>query len=228
MTGLRPGDRLMDLGCGPGMLAGAFAPLVREVVAADPEPEMLRLAEENFGSAGNIEFVRGSSFDLSPLLGRFRVVTMGRSFHWMDRDATLRVLDGMIEPDGAVALFHSETLHVPQNPWTADYSALVRRYAADDADHVRRRDHVWVRHEAYLLDSAFSEVDELAVIEHRPVTVEQLVHRAFSRSKTAPALLGDAAPRLAAEIEELLRPLAIDGRLRETIRTNALVVRRPR
>ena len=35
-------DRLLDLGCGPGVLAGAFAPLVGEVVAIDPEPEMLR------------------------------------------------------------------------------------------------------------------------------------------------------------------------------------------
>ena len=106
---------MLDLGCGPGMLAGAFAPLAGEVVAMDPEPEMLRIAEAEFGGAGRISFVRGSSFDLSPALGRFRLVTMGRSFQWMDRAETLRRLDGMIEPGGAVALFNSGHRDAPDN-----------------------------------------------------------------------------------------------------------------
>ena len=50
-TGLSPDDRVLDLGCGPGMLAGAFAPLVGEVIAMDPEPEMLRIAEAAFGAS---------------------------------------------------------------------------------------------------------------------------------------------------------------------------------
>src|SRR5271165_1053766 len=58
LTGLATEDRVLDLGCGPGMLAGAFAPLAGEVVAMDPEPEMLRIAEKEFGRAGSISFVR--------------------------------------------------------------------------------------------------------------------------------------------------------------------------
>src|ERR1700761_8159275 len=85
LTGLGPEHRALDLGCGPGMLAGAFAPLVKEVVAIGPEPEMLRVAEAEFGGTGRIRFIQGSSFDLSLELGRFRLVTMGRAFHWMDR-----------------------------------------------------------------------------------------------------------------------------------------------
>ena len=99
-TGVAPEHRILDLGCGPGMLAGAFALAGAEVLAMDPEPEMLRIAEAEFGGAGRISFVRGSSFDLSPALGRFRLVTMGRSFQWMDRVETLRRLDAMIEPGG--------------------------------------------------------------------------------------------------------------------------------
>src|ERR1700741_876400 len=74
---LAPDDRVLDLGCGPGMLAGAFAPLGGEGGAMDPEPEMLRIAAAEFGSAGRTSFVRGSSYDLSPELGSFRLVTMG-------------------------------------------------------------------------------------------------------------------------------------------------------
>ncbi len=228
LTGLTRDDRVLDLGCGPGMLAGAFAPLAAEVVAMDPAPEMLRIAEAEFGTAGRITFVRGSSFDLSPALGRFRLVTMGRSFHWMDRAETLRRLDGMIEPDGAVALFNSSTLEHPETAWTADYRALQRRYAEGDVTHARRRGGgAWLRHEVFLLASAFSVVDEVSVVERRQVSVAQLVDRAFSRSSTSPDRLGAAAPKLAAEIEALLKPLATDGMLTEVVATCALLGRRP-
>ena len=221
-------DRVLDLGCGPGVLAGAFAPLVGEAVGVDPEPEMLRIAEATYGGATNIRFVRGSSFDLSPSLGGFRLVTMGRSFHWMDRAETLRLLDGMVEPDGAVALFNSEMCDVPDNGWYGGYRDLLRRYAERDARHVRWRDGTWVRHEAFLLDSAFCQVDEVSVIERRQVSVEQLVDRAFSRSSTAPDRLGEAAATaMAAEIEALLRPQAVGGKLTEVVVTSALLGRRP-
>jgi SAM-dependent methyltransferase len=226
-TGLARDHRVLDLGCGPGVLVGAFAPLAGEVIAMDPEPEMLRIAEAEFGAVGRISFVRGSSFDLSPVLGRFHLVTMGRSFQWMDRVETLRRLDAMIEPAGAVVLFNSGHRDAPDTEWLAAYRALVHRYAEDDQTHVKRRAGIWTGHEAILLGSAFSVLDEIAVIERREVTVPQLVHRALSRSSTTPERLGSAAPRLAAEIEALLAPLATDGMLTEVIATYAIIARRP-
>lgn len=227
LTGLTVRDRVLDLGCGPGMLAGAFAPLAGEVIAMDPEPEMLRIAAAEFGAAGPIRFVQGSSYDLSSALGRFHLVTMGRSFHWMDRAETLRRLDAMIEPAGVVALFNNEHCDVPDNAWLADYRALVRRYATDDLTHPRRRAGTWLRHEVILLASPFSMLDEISVIERRRVTVRQLTERAFSRSGTSPERLGAAAPKLAADIEALLQPSATDGALTEVIATGALLARRP-
>ncbi|HTI84132.1 MAG TPA: class I SAM-dependent methyltransferase [Acetobacteraceae bacterium] len=225
-VGLAAKDRVLDLGCGPGMLAGAFEPLVGEVLAVDPEPEMLRIAEAEYGGGGRIVFRQGSSFDLSPAWGRFRLVTMGRSFHWMDRAETLRRLDAMIEPGGAVALFDSTMLDLPENGWSTEYRAVVRRYASADTNHVRHRGPEWVRHEAFLLDSAFNAVEQVSVIERRTVSVQQLVDRALSRSSTAPDRLGDAAPRLAEEIEVAMRPLAMDGILPEVVATSALLGRR--
>jgi SAM-dependent methyltransferase len=225
-TGMAREHRVLDLGCGPGMLAGAFARAGAEVVAMDPEPEMLRIAEAEFGGAGRISFIRGSSFDLSPALGRFRLVTMGRSFQWMDRVETLRRLDEMIEPGGAVVLFNSGHRDAPGMDWIAPYRALVHGYAANDGTHVKRQADAWLGHEAILLDSAFSVLDEVAVVERRQVSVEQLVRRALSRSSTTPERLGPAASRFAAEIEALLRPMATDEMLAEVIATYALIARR--
>ena len=226
VVGLGDRDRVLDLGCGPGVLAGAFAPLVRAVVAMDPEPEMLRIAAEAF-PAGNIVWRGGRSDDLPGDLGRFRLVTMGRSFHWMDRAETLRRLDGMIEPGGAVALFHAWPAPVPANAWQDSYLAVVRRYAGEDADQPRHRGPDWVRHEAFLLDSAFACVESVAAYEPRTVTAGQLVDRAFSRSGTTPARLGDQADALAAAIRALVSKVASEGVLHEVVVSAALIARRP-
>jgi hypothetical protein len=144
----------------------------------------------------------------------------------MDRVETLRRLDAMIEPDGAVVLFNSGHRDASGMDWIAPYRALVHRYAADDRAHVKRQADAWVGHEAILLGSAFSVLDEVAVVERRQVAVEQLVRRALSRSSTTPERLGPAASRFAAEIEALLRPMATEGMLTEVIATYALIARR--
>src|SRR5205823_1028655 len=97
-------DRVLDLGCGPGVLALAFASRCREVVGVDPEPTMLEAAAAAAGAAGlHLTLRSGSSFALPPDLGSFRLVTIGRAFHWMDRAATLATLDRLILPSITVA-----------------------------------------------------------------------------------------------------------------------------
>lgn len=228
IVGLSAAHRVLDLGCGPGMLAVAFAPLAAEVVAMDPEPEMLRVAGEAFGQIGNLRLVRGSSADLSPELGEFRLVVMGRSFAWMDRAEILRRLDAILVTGGAVVLFddgHPDD--VPENAWNVRFRALRHRYAEANAANPRRRGSEWVGHEAILLDSRFCLLEAAAVIERRAVDARGLVHRALSMSSTAPDRLGDAAvSRLVEEIGELVREFGPDGLLGEVVETRALIARR--
>jgi 2-polyprenyl-3-methyl-5-hydroxy-6-metoxy-1,4-benzoquinol methylase len=65
LTELRRHHRVLDLGCGPGFLAVAFATHTREVVGIDPEPAMLDQAVR-YAAKRNVpvRFVRGSSYEL--------------------------------------------------------------------------------------------------------------------------------------------------------------------
>jgi SAM-dependent methyltransferase len=221
---LGPTHRLLDLGCGPGQLARAFAPFVAEVVGLDPEPEMLRIARRDAPS--NAQWLEASACDISTSLGAFRLATLGRSFHWMERADTLRRLDAIIEPDGAVALFRDSHPELPDNAWRGDFRALIALYAADDAQHGRQRAPGWVPHTAILLDSAFCVLEEIAVIERRTVTADMLVQRVLSMSSTSRARLGDRADALSNDIRAMMQRLAPSDQLVEVVATSALIARR--
>jgi SAM-dependent methyltransferase len=223
LCSLGAAHRVLDLGCGPGQLAAAFAPFCAEVLGIDPEPEMLRLARQN--ARPNASWLEGSSYDLGPDIGKFRLVVMGRSFHWMDRVDTLRRLDEIVEPGGAVALFKDSHPDLPENAMRQQFRALLDAYAPA-GDYRGPRAAGWVPHASLLLDSVFSMLEEISVIERRAATVDMLVDRAFSMSTTSRSRLGDRAAALEADIRALGARLAPTGHFTEVVATTALIARR--
>src|SRR3954468_9002037 len=136
--GLGSGSTVLDLGTGTGGVARGVAPLGGRVVAVDPAPGMLGAGvpapdmldeARQGGPSANVEWRLGDSTRLAALgLDRVDAVTMGRSFHWMDRPAVLTVLDGLVAPGGGVALLR--TLERPQGdgpgpPWVEALRRVV-------------------------------------------------------------------------------------------------------
>ena len=224
--GLTSDDRVMDLGCGPGLLAIALAPFVGEVIAVDPAAEMLAAGRAAAGAlADRIRFVRGSSNELDDTFGPVRLVAMGRSFHWMDRTDTLERLDAIVAPDGAVALFDVDTIRRGAGDWHARFEEIVERYAPRKAEW---RAPEWVPHEVFLVDSRFSRIDGMAVVEEVRFAADQLVDRALSLSRTSPDALGpEAAAALTADLRTLAADIAVDGMISEILKSTVTIARRP-
>ena len=226
LCGLDGTGQLLDLGCGPGQLAAAFRPFVAGALGMDPEPEMLELARQRHGGPG-IVFRQGASHDLAPGMGPFRLVTIGRAFHWMDRLATLRMLDRLVQPSGAVILFQTTHLDVPENGWRTDYQALIDSDIGSSKRQAWRQPG-WVRHEAALLASAFSDLRRLGVIERRRTPAADFIHRALSMSSTTRARLGEeGVARLTERIGMIVDGAAADGLVVEVVESVALIARRP-
>jgi len=219
-------DAVMDLGCGPGQLAIMFAPFVGSVLAIDPSAEMLAIAGHAARDAANIRFKRGSSFDIGPELGTFRLVTIGRAFHWMDRLDTLQRLDGMVAKGGVVALFADSHPKHRANAWIEPYRRIIDEYAADDVQRSKRRAADWPSNEEILLASPFARLERRSVIEKRTLPSAQLVQRALSMSSINEARLGSRIKQLVDEIAELTSRLSDEGNLTEVIETSALIARR--
>ena len=227
-VGLTREHAVLDLGCGPGQLALGFAQFAGSVTAIDPEPEMLRIAATDATEMGlAIRFIEGSSYDIGPALGRFRLTAIGRAFHWMDRADTLRRLDGMIEPGGALALFGDRHPEVAENGWRTIYNAVLDSYSAEDSARQQRKAADWPAHETVLFDSPFPELERIGIVERRRTPVAQVEDRLLSLSSVSRDKIGARADAMIAELREKLAPFAVDGAITEVVESQALIAMRP-
>ncbi|NEJ25122.1 methyltransferase domain-containing protein [Rhizobium leguminosarum] len=225
-TGLRPGDRLLDLGCGPGQIGIAFARLGgADVTGLDPEPEMLEAAREDAAAAGvAVKFVLGSSYDLGFAFGPLKMTTMGRSFHWMDRAATLTMLDTLTEPGGAVALFGDR--HISSSPaWREAMERLSERFSPERMRTERQLRHGadWIKHEEFLLRSPFRNLERIGIVTERVIDADEIIGRAFSMSVTSPHALGDRTMEFEQALRNELATLSPDGKFTEIVESNVLI-----
>jgi len=224
---LKPGGRVMDLGCGPGFLAVPFAQAGMRVIGVDPEPDMLEVARAAAADAGvAVDFRQGSSFDL-PDTGPLDLVTMGRSFHWMDRAATLRVLDDLIVPGGAIALFEDDHPRTVENSWLNALREVGARYGMLEAAHraaAAKSD--YRTHISYLFDSPFAHIERVGLYVRRAITTDDIVGRAFSLSMLSQEKLGERAGEFERELRVALAALSSDGHFTEIAEVAADVAMR--
>ena len=225
ICGLNGSRRLLDLGCGPGVLAMALAPYVADVLAIDPEPEML--AEGQKLAAGlAVKFTQGSSLDITPDWGRFAMVAIGRAFHWMDRVAVPRALDALVEPGGAVVLFRTDHPDVPDNAWRVPYHAVIDS-ATGAGQRAAWRRPGWVSHEAVLLDGPFCVLERVGVIERVRTPSALMIDRALSMSSSTQTRLGTGVAALRASVAAAVAAATVDGLVTEVVESVALIARRP-
>src|SRR5579884_156865 len=206
-------ERLLDAGCGPGLLAIGFAPFVASCTGVDPEPGMLDAARQAAAEAGvRIAFIQSRIEDLPPAAGTFDFVTFGRSIHWMDRTATLAVLERVVNPRGAIAICGAPPSDSPANPWLADYKRIRRAWSPDHDERRYKIDlHLW------FADSRFRKAGEIRVAYRREITIDDLIGRALSYSTSSPDVLGPRLTEFESELRAALAPFATDGALQEEI-----------
>ena len=104
--GLDGGGRLLDVGCGPGILTVRLAHLFEGAVGLEPDPAMIaegrRAAQER--DIANITWIQARAEELPAVApGPYRLVTFGQSFYWTDEVPVAEAVYDMVEPGGALS-----------------------------------------------------------------------------------------------------------------------------
>lgn len=216
-------SRVMDLGCGPGHLTLKLAPHVAGVIAIDPLEEMLaegRQAARDL-RLSNIDWLRGESGELrhfSFRIGSISLTVMGRSFHWMDREQTLKDLYSTTGTGGGIAVI---TDSGPKDgvwaPWREIIWHTIKKWLGEErrAGTNGTYTHPEKHHEAIVRESAFQDPEEAYIDFERTWTLDEIVGYLYSASATSVPVLGEKKEPFEAELRERLTEYEPSGRFRE-------------
>ncbi|MGB6456931.1 MAG: class I SAM-dependent methyltransferase [Streptosporangiaceae bacterium] len=216
--------RLLDVGCGPGILTVRLAHLFEAAVGIDPDPAMIaegrQAARER--DIANITWIQARAEELPGVApGPYRLVTFGQSFYWTDEVPVAEAVYDMVEPGGAlVRVGHqAEGRAVPPSPGPPriphdEIEELVRKYLGP----TRRAGQSTAPVQALSLQDALTSTRFGAPrvifapgIPDLMRDIESVVSGYFSMSYAAPHLFGDRAEEFAGEVRELLRERSPEG-----------------
>ncbi|MET4257447.1 SAM-dependent methyltransferase [Bradyrhizobium sp. S3.12.5] len=226
--GLSERCALIDLGTGPGLLALGFAPYVGRIVGVDPEIAMLEAARQAAARAGQeLTLIAGKAETLASEIGTFDIVTIGRALHWMDRNATLARLDGLVARDGAILICASFSVTDGRNPWLDGYNEIRRRWSPANLWEAAGRGTRTHRDlPAFFRGSAFAPTELVTVETHHMVSMQDLAQRTLTYSSSSPEALGDNVEAMLHDVESHLASFSRDGAIAETIVSTAQIVKR--
>ncbi|MEX1668867.1 bifunctional demethylmenaquinone methyltransferase/2-methoxy-6-polyprenyl-1,4-benzoquinol methylase UbiE [Zhongshania guokunii] len=132
LSGVRPGNKVLDIAGGTGDLAAKFSRLVGsdgKVVLADINDSMLTVGREkltNKGIVGNIEYVQANAECLPFPDNYFDCITIAFGLRNVtDKDAALRSMNRVLKPGGRLLVLEFSK---PVNPVVAK---LYDRYSFD-------------------------------------------------------------------------------------------------
>ena len=222
---LGPGTRLLDVGCGPGVLTIELAPHVREAVGLDPDAGMLAEAARRADERGvtNVTWAGAVAEDLPRLgLGTFTLATFGQSFQWTDRERVAEAVYDLLVPGGAVVLLAHTVAgrpapdgpDLPRMPHD-EVGRLVERYLGP-----RRRAGRGFsssppdRYEDALARTRFGRPRTIFLPGRTDIVrdVDGVVAGYLSMSYAAPHLFGDRLPAFESDLRTLLAAHTPTGR----------------
>jgi SAM-dependent methyltransferase len=233
--------RLLDVGCGPGIVALACAHLFDRVVGLDPDAEMLAEAAVAAHERGvvNAAWVRMRAEDLPGDLAAFRVVTFAQSFHWMERPKVAALVRNMLEPGGAVV--HIDGARYtggnagpagphPFIPTTVIDDLRVRWLGPDRRAGQGFRNTSPSGEDAVFQAAGFAPEVVIVVPDDRMITrsTDDLVAWVLSSSFTAPHLFGDRLAEFERDLREVLTDASPEGLFSVQLTDSRLLIRRPR
>lgn len=123
---LEGGDRLVDIGCGPGIAARRARAAGAEVIGIDPAPVMLRVARLRWRADPQLSWRLGTAERLPVDAGWATAVwSLATVHHWADVGAALEEIRGVLQPGGRLVVLERrigdiDAAGVASHGWTVD------------------------------------------------------------------------------------------------------------
>jgi len=226
--GLDGHGRLLDAGCGTGQVFQVMAPYFAEVLAIDPDPDMVAHARRAAAQLGlaNVEVRQMRAEDVSADVAPLRTAIFGASFHWTDRPRVADAIHDLLEPAGCLVILSPGGIHNR----TTDWEAVIRETLARHLGCERRAGggvyRQGERHEEALGRTRFKTLDLADIPVREQWSIEQILGYLASTSYASKAVLGDRATAIEGELRQSLEKLAPNGSFEKVVEYTVIIARR--
>lgn len=205
--------RLLDVGTGTGAVLNALHTSFDEVVAIDPDPDLLAIASErarDWGREADFSFLEASaeSFQLAPEW-RAQAVTVCRAFHWFDRPVFLDHVRQFMAPSAVIAILDDRSIWAGGDEWKDQARGIIQ-----DMFGTERRagpGHFVAPIRSYreeLHGAGFLDIRKEQCASYELRDIESVLGLLYSSSFASPHVLGARRAEFAGRMLEALAPLA--------------------
>lgn len=208
---------LMDVGTGTGLVAEALLDRFDDIIAIDNDADMLAVAESalrpKLHEDSRLSLVESTAEDFVPPAGwKADLVTICRTFHWLDQAAVLARLDDQVAQDGVVAIFGDSSFWAATSPWKQAVRDVIKTFLGEER---RAGSGTFQHHDRpyseIMEESPFDQVEEARVPVHRTWTTGTILGYLYSTSFAAPHLFGDRLHEFETAVKERLADFSKDG-----------------
>lgn len=129
---LAPGRVVADVGAGTGMLTQPLAATGADVIALDPNEQMLAAAREHLAEHDNVRIEVASAEGTGLPDHSVDAITCGQAFHWFDPVRARAEFRRVLVPGGRVALVWNRK-HIEASQLLADLEVVLHEHAPEFA-----------------------------------------------------------------------------------------------
>ncbi|TBR21273.1 class I SAM-dependent methyltransferase [bacterium] len=199
-SGVRSGERVVDVGCGTGISARLFAARGLDVVGVEPNDAMRAAAAAH----GGARYVKGDSAATGLPAGSAALVVAAQAFHWFEVGPTLTEFRRILKPGGWCAAFWND--RTMDTPFLRGYDALLREHSTEYKQVRSKADTL----EAIRTSAGVRDWTAARFPNAQPMDREAFLGRVYSSSYV---VHGVARPEeFRAAVEALFDAHAVDGR----------------
>ncbi len=206
MDATRDPIRLLDLGTGTGRVLEQLAPYFQDIIAVEPDAEMLDTARRRLHTFP-VHFANTTAENMTlPDGWQASLVTICRAFHWMDQKLILQHLESVVAPDGVIAVFSDNSFWHGQDVWAEIITTTLVRYLGP-----KRRTALgsYKRPLEYFGDTfispVFTKLERHTIPVVRHWTADQIVGYLYSTSFASKEVLGDKTATFEADLRAQLK-----------------------